>query len=380
MRRFGLVCIGVAALALLGYGVHALTTAGAAHRGSGHKLVPVLAAVVKAQPMPDYVQGLGTVQAFNTVSVKAQVSGQITKVFFNQGQEVKPGEKLFQIDPRPYQAALDQAVAAKDKDRATLEGATADLARYAPLVRQKYTSAKTYQDQKATVAELKATVQADQAAIETARLNLGYTTIRSPIAGRTGQILVNLGNYVQAATDPTLVTIAQIRPIYVNFAVPQARLDAIRNNQTSHTLPVAAIASDGHTVLSHGTLGFINNLIDTSTDTVSLLGTFANTDEKLWPGEYVTARLTLAVQPKALTVPATTVVEGPDGDYAYVIKPDHTVERHAVIVARRQDGMSIISKGLAAGELVVTDGQFRLVNGARVKIDNPAAPAKTAAS
>lgn len=374
MNRRVLIGLGAVALAAIGFGVHAFTaTAGV--RPHAAPVVPVLAAAVRTQPVPDYADGLGTVQAFNSVAVKSRVDGQIMKVFFRQGQEVRAGDKLFQIDPRPYQAALDQALAAKEKDQATLAGATADLARYGPLLRQKYTSQKVYEDERATVAELKATVKADQAAIETARLNLEYTLIRAPISGRTGALLVDAGNFVQANQNASLVTIAQIRPVYVTFSVPQATLDAIRQHQAVHALAVAAVANDGHTVLSRGTLSFISNQIDTTTGTVSLMGSFANEDERLWPGESVTARLTLSVQPDALTVPATTVVEGPDGYYAYVIKPDHTVERRAVTVSRLQDGLAVIGHGLAAGEQVVTDGQFRLVNGAKVKIDAPAAAA-----
>lgn len=371
MARLGRLGLGLAALVAIGFGVRALTMWAAASRPVVHAVVPVLASTVTAGPVRDEVQGLGTVQAFNTVSVKPQVDGQITKVFFAQGQAVKAGARLFLIDPRPYQAALDQAIATEAKDQATLNGAEGDLARYGPLVRQNYTSAKIYQDQRATVAELQAAVKIDAAAVETARLNLGYTLIRAPIAGRTGAILVNLGNVVQTTQAATLVTIAQTKPIYVGFAVTQASLAAIRRHQTQNGLTVDAYGEDGHTLLARGHLRFVNNLIDTTTGTIGLMGQFDNAHETLWPGEYVTARLVLSVQPKALTVPATAVVEGPSGYYAYVIQPDDTVVRRAVTVARLQDGRAIIAKGLAAGERVVREGQFRLANGAKVRIDRP---------
>lgn len=371
MRRLGTYAAAVAALVVLGLGVHHLT-AGAAKPPKPPLAVPVLAATVQARSMPVTVQGLGTVQAYNTVAVKAQVNGQIVKVFFRQGQAVTAGQKLFQIDPRPYKAALDQAVATEAKDRATLIGAQNDLARYAPLVKQNYTSAKVYQDQLATVDELKAAVAVDRAAVEAARVNLDYTLIRSPIDGRTGAILVNLGNVVQTAQGATLVTIAQTRPIYVAFAVPQSNLPAIRHNDPPGGMPVTATGAGGN-VLAKGRLSFVNNLVDNTTDTVSLMGSFANENEALWPGEYVTAQLVLSVQPHALTVPDVAVVQGARGYYVYVIGPDDTVRRRAVTVLRRQDGLAVIGKGLSIGERVVEEGQFRLTNGSRVKIDKPVA-------
>ena len=372
MSRLTRIGSGVVAIVAVGAALHALTARAKTKPHGPPAAVPVLATVVKAQAVPDDIEGLGTVQAFNSVAVKSRVDGQITKIFFRQGQEVKAGDPLFQIDPRPYQAALDLALAAKEKDQATLAGAETDLAQYGPLVRQHYTSQKVYQDQKATVAELRAAVKADEASIETARLNLGYALIRAPIGGRTGAYLVDVGNFVQASQNASLVTIAEIRPVYVGFTVPQADLAQIRRNQAAHALAVAAVAGDGRTVLSRGRLSFINNTIDTATGTVSLMGSFVNADEALWPGEFVTARLTIAVQPDALTVPAGAVVEGPNGTYVYVIRPGHTVLRRNVKVARQQDGLDVIAQGLAAGEQVVEDGQFRLVNGARVRIDPPA--------
>lgn len=381
MKRPGWIALGLLALVGLGFGMHSLSRTTKAAPSRHRAPVPVIATTATVRPMPDRIRAIATVQAFNTVSIKPQVDGEITHVFFTQGQTIKAGQKLFEIDPRPYRAALDQAEAAAAKDRATLTGAEADLARYGTLVRKHYTPAKTYQDQRTKVDELKATVKLDDAAIEAARLNLAHTVIRAPIGGRTGAILVNRGNVVRASLDPTLVTIAETRPIYVRFAVPEEDLPAIRRHQTGQGLIVSALdAQTGHN-LAEGHLSFIDNTVDATTGTVMLMATFANPKETLWPGEYVTARLTLTVQADALTVPESAVVEGPDGNYVYVISRDNTVSRHAVTVIRRQDDTAIIGKGLAAGARVVSDGQFRLTNGARVTIEkNKPPPAARPAS
>lgn len=328
--------------------------------------------------MPEVIDGLGTVQAFNLVSIKPLVSGQIVHIYFRQGEAVSTGQKLFEIDPRPYRAALDQAIATQLKDQATLLGAESDLARYAPLLRQNYTSKKIYEDQLATVNELKATVQFDKALIEAARLNLTYTLIRAPISGRTGAILVNVGNVVQASQSPVLVTLAQTIPVYVSFAVPQDILTRLRARREMHRLPVAAVSASDHSILSHGHLAFINNQIDTATDTVTVMGEFSNRDEALWPGEFVDAQVTLSVQRHAITVPQPALVEGPDGPYVYLINWDNTVKRQPVTLLREYKGLAVIGKGLSAGQRIVEDGQFRLTNGARVSIEPKRPPGRAA--
>jgi multidrug efflux system membrane fusion protein len=331
--------------------------------------IPVTAGVARAQDVPVYVDGLGTVVSVNTVNVKTRVDGQIMRTFFTQGQAVRPNDPLFLIDPRPYQAALDQAKANAGKDTAQLKGAERDLARYGKLVSSGFQTRQSFEDEAATVAQLQAAVQADDAAIEAAQLNLGYTTIRAPIGGRTGALLIDPGNYVQASAATPLVSITQIKPIYVSFTVPATSLDAIQQNQATHKLDVYAYGPSGKTLLGKGTLTFIDNRVDTSTGTIALEATFANTHERLWPGEFVTAHLVLSVRHDAITVPGAALMAGPDGSYIYVIRPNDTVQRRTVQVAARQDGIAVISKGLAAGEKVVVAGQYRLANNLKVRLE-----------
>ncbi|HEY1933263.1 MAG TPA: efflux RND transporter periplasmic adaptor subunit [Acetobacteraceae bacterium] len=343
--------------------------------------IPVTAGVAQAQDVPVYVEGLGTVQAISTVNVKSRVDGQIMRAFFTQGQEVKPNDPLFLIDPRPYQATLDQAEATAAKDSAQLAGAQRDLSRYGKLVGSGFQTRQSFEDQQATVGQSQAQVQADNAAIESAKLNLGYTMIRSPIGGRTGALLVDPGNYVQASTGTPLVSITQVKPIYVSFTVPATNLDAIRRNDASHPLDVDAYAGNGNTLLAKGRLSFINNQVATSTGTIMLEGTFANADEHLWPGEFVNARLILSVRHNAVTVPEHALMAGPSGDYVYVIGQNDMVQRRDVQVASRQDGIAVIAKGIKAGEHVVVDGQYRLANNVKVTIQSaPAAQSAQAAT
>ena len=335
--------------------------------------VPVTDGRVEVRDVPLQVSGIGNVQAFNTVGVRSRVDGQITEVFFKEGQEVKQGDRLFQIDPRPYQAAFEQAVAAKEKDAAQLRGARLDLDRDAKLVGPGFQTRQGYEDQLATVAQLEASVKADQAQIEMAQLNLDYALIRAPIDGRTGQRVVDAGNYVQAGQNTNLVVITQLKPIFVSFTVPQDSLDDIRRGQAQNPLRVEAYDSDDATLLSSGTLTLIDNRVDPATGTIHLKATFDNADERLWPGEFVSARLILAVRRDAITVPARTVMHGATGSYVYVIKPDDSVERRTVEVATMVAGDAVIEKGLATGEHVVLDGQYRLSDGTKVRYGTRAA-------
>ena len=333
--------------------------------------IPVTVGMPEKRDVPVYVRGIGTVQAYKMVTVKSRVDGQIVKVSFEEGQEVKAGDPLFQIDPRPFQATLDQATANKQRDEAQFAGAQADLDRYSKLVGSGFQSRQSVDQQKATVDALKGSIAADEAAIETAKLNLAYADIRSPISGRTGSRLVDPGNLIQAGQNTALVTITQIKPIYVNFTVPQDQTDTIRANQAKNPLAVVAYASDDKTELSRGTVTLIENQIDVATGTLRLKGTFENADERLWPGEFVNARLILSMRKDAVTVPVRTVMQGANDSYVYVVKPDNTVERRTVKVAATQEGVAVIEQGLALGETVVVDGQYRLTNGARVRIDPP---------
>jgi len=331
--------------------------------------VPVTAGTVASTDVPVFLNAIGTVQAYNMVTIKSRVDGQIVKVAFAEGQDVKAGTALIQIDPRPFQALLDQAMATKQKDEAQLASAQADLVRWAELVPQGVKSRQTYDQQKALVQQLQATVKADDAQIETARLNLSYADIRAPIDGRLGMRLVDAGNMVRAADAAGLVTISQIKPIFVSFTVPQENLHKIHEKQAGGALAVVAFGGDNKTQLAEGKLSVIDNAIDQPTGTIRLKATFANAEERLWPGEFVNVRLVLSVRKGAPTVPAQTVQDGPTGQYAYVIKDDSTVERRQVEVATVQDGLAVIGKGLSPGEKVVVEGQYRLTNGARVKVE-----------
>jgi membrane fusion protein, multidrug efflux system len=345
--------------------------------------VPVVAGTAVARDVPVYADGLGTVQAYNAVTVRSRVDGQIMKVFFAEGQEVKEGDPLFQIDPRPYQAAVDQAVATQQKDEAQLVSAKADLQRFSKLLTGGYQTQQAYDTQKALVGQIEASIKADAAAIDTARLNLGYADIRAPLSGRTGARLVDPGNLIHASDGTALVSITQLKPIFVDFTIPQSHLIEIRHNQETAPLAVEALDANATEVLDTGKLTLIDNQVDTTTGTIHLKATFDNARAQLWPGQFVNARLILSTRKGAVTVPATTVQQGPDGYYAYVIKPDQTVERRTLQLDGFQQGQAIVTTGLVAGEKIVVDGQFRLSPGARVQATQslaqggaaPAAPA-----
>ena len=332
--------------------------------------VPVTADTVATTDVPVFLQAIGTAQAYNMVTIKSRVDGQIVKIAFAEGQDVKAGDPLIQIDPRPFQAVLDQAMATKQKDEAQLASAQADLVRWAELVPQGVKSRQTYDQQKALVQQLQAALKADEAQIEAARLNLGYADIRAPISGRLGIRMIDIGNMVRATDAAGLVTISQLKPMFVSFTVPQENLHKIHQKKgEASELAVIALGADNKTELARGKLSVIDNVIDQPTGTIRIKATFANDDERLWPGEFVNVRLVLSVHKGAATVPAQTVQDGPTGSYAYVIKDDNTVERRPVEVAAVQDGIAVIGKGLSPGERVVVDGQYRLTNGARVKIE-----------
>ncbi len=334
--------------------------------------VPVRPATAQRQDMPVFVRGIGTVQAYNMVVVKTRVDGAIVKVSFQEGQEVKAGDPLFQIDPRPFQAALDKAQAAKDRSEAQLTGAQLDLGRYSTLSGEGYQSRQSFDEQTAIVNALKARIAAEEAAMTDARLNLVYADIRAPIDGRTGRRLVDIGNLVQAAQATSLVSIAQIKPIYVSFTVPQDVNDQVRGNQAAGALTVIAYASDDRTELARGKLSVIDNQIDTTTGTIRLKATFDNADERLWPGQFVNVRLVLSTRPGATTVPQEAIMQGGAGYYAWLVRPDGTAERRNVEIAGSQDGVALVDRGIQPGETVAVFGQERLTNGARVRLVSPA--------
>jgi multidrug efflux system membrane fusion protein len=374
-RLVGAVIIALAALPMMGWLSPGTWVLRAAAQTAG-PLIPVTAGTVVVQDVPVFLNGIGTVQAYNSVSIKSRVDGQIVKINFKEGEEVKEGDPLFQIDPRSYQAALEQAQAAKQKDEAQLFGAQADLERYAQLVPSGHQTRQSYDQQKAQVAQLQAAIKGDEAQIDNAKINLGYTDIRSPLDGRLGARLVDKGNIVHANDNTVLVMITEIKPIFVSFTLPQETLDDVHEQSKQAPLVALAYSGDGKKQLAEGKLTLIDNAIDQSTGTIHLKARFDNEDERLWPGEFVNVRLILSMRRGVATVPAQTVQEGPNGQYAYVIKPDDTVERRAVEVAAIQDGVAVVTTGLSPGERIVVDGQYRLTNGSRVK---PVAPQTGAA-
>ena len=336
--------------------------------------IPVTAGTVTAADVPVFLQAIGTVQPFNMVTVRSRVDGQIVKVDFTEGQEVKKGDPLVQIDPRPYKAALDQATANQEKDQANLANAQINLARDTQIVKSNLAvSQQQFDTDKATVAADQGMVDSDKAQAEAARVNLDYATITAPIDGRLGARLVDIGNIVHAADTTGLVTIAQLKPIFVSFTVAQENAHKIREQDAKGPLDAVAYGDDGKTVLGTGKLTLIDNAIDQTTGTIHLKASFANNDERLWPGEFVNMRLILNTRSGVPTVPAQTVQSGANGQYVYVIKTDDTVERRDVEVAAVQDGIAVVTKVLAVGERVVVDGQYRLTNGARAKVEQKAA-------
>jgi membrane fusion protein, multidrug efflux system len=338
-----------------------------ASRATGAPAVPVLVAQAAKRDVPVEIQGVGTVQAYSFVSIRSQVTDEIVKVHFREGQEMKAGDLLFTLDPRPFEAALNQAKANLQRDEAQMVNSRVSFERTSNLFASKIASQAEYDLAEATYQSAQSTVGADQAVITNAQVNLGYTAIRSPIDGRTGNLTVKEGNVVKAPDD-VLVTLTQIRPIYVAFAVPEQYLPAIRRRAGESTLGVQAFASGDTNELAQGDLTFIDNTVDTNTGTILLKATFANTNAVLWPGQYVQATLTLSNLAGVTVVPSQAVQTGQNGEYIFVVKPDQTVEARPVVAGLTYDGAQVISSGLQPGETVVIDGQVRLKPGANVEV------------
>ena len=315
---------------------------GSASAAANAQVVRVEAAEAKRVDLPVYVNGLGTVQANYTVTVGPRVDGELMKVNFVEGQTVNAGDLLAIIDQRPYQAALDQAKATKQKDMAQLANAKVDLERYVDLAPEEFTSKQTLDTQRALVAQVEAQIAADQAVIDNAKTQLDYTTIRSPIQGRTGIRLVDPGNIVHAAGTAGIVVVTQVQPISVIFTLPAESLQSVLKAMSSAKLSVESISRDGKTDLGSGVIGLVDNQIDQTTGTIRIKASFPNKENKLWPGDYVNARVLLQTRKNVITIPAAAVQRGPDGVFAYVIKADSTVEVRPLVLGEDTNGVTIV--------------------------------------
>lgn len=337
--------------------------------------VPVVTALAQAGDVPIYLEGIGTVQAFNSVTVRAQVDGTLDKITFIEGQDVKAGDVLARIDPRPLRAQLDQVLAAHARDAAQLANARVDLRRYTTLVAQDSIATQQLDTQRALVAQLAATVRNDQAQIDYARVQLSHATIVAPIAGRTGVRQIDAGNLVHAADTTGIVTLTQIEPISVLFTLPDEALAAVLRQSRGGPLSVSATLPHDSTPIAPGVLQLVNNQVDATTGTVLLKAAFPNRDHALWPGQFVDVRLRLETRHNAVTVPLGAVQRGPQGEFVFVVLADATVRMRPVRLSASNPGSStaLIDAGLAAGERVVTEGQLRLRSGTRVRLVAPAA-------
>jgi multidrug efflux system membrane fusion protein len=329
--------------------------------------VPVISGQVVAHDVPLTLTGIGTVQAYNTVTIRARIDGELVNVAFHEGSDVKKGDVLAQIDPRPYQAALDNALATLAKDQATLNNARRDLTRYQDTAGKGYSSHQQLDTQAMTVEATAAQIQADNATVENARVQLGYTTITSPLDGVTGIRLVDQGNIVHATDTTGLVIVTQLQPISAIFTLPQTELVQIAAARAKGALAVTALDGDGVTELDRGTLTLVDNQIDPTTGTIRLKASFPNDRRTLWPGQFVNVRLQVGTVHDGLTVSTRVIQRGPKGFFAFIIKPDNTVEMRPVETGQDDHGQTLVTKGLNAGERVVVDGQLRLQPGSPVQ-------------
>jgi multidrug efflux system membrane fusion protein len=330
--------------------------------------VPVLVATVTEKTVPVELKVIGNVEAYSTVSIKSRLSGQLVQVNFKEGQDVKAGELLFVIDPRPYEAALRQVEANLVRDKALATKAQGDARRYAELIRKQFVSQQDYDQAKATAESLAATVNADQVAVQNARLNLSYCYIKAPITGRTGSLIAHMGNQIKADADTAMLVINQIQPIYVSFAIPEQNLAAVRKYMAAEKVPASAVIAGQENNPEVGVLSFIDNTVDKTTGTILCKATFTNESKRLWPGLFVNVVVQLSSQPNAVLAPSQAIQTSQEGQIVFVVKPDLTVEIRPVEVGRSINGEVIITKGLTPGERVVTDGQLRLAPGAKVEI------------
>jgi multidrug efflux system membrane fusion protein len=341
-------------------------------RGAGvarpREAVPVLVATAVQKAVPVQVRAVGNVEPYTTVSVKSQVTGVLMQAHFKEGQDVRKGQLLFTIDPRPFEAALKQAEANLARDTAQLRNLREQVKRYAELVEKQYVSREQFDQIKTNADAAEAVVEADKAAVENAKVQLSYCYIYSPVNGRAGTLLVNEGNLVRVNDGTPLVVINQIMPIYVTFSVPEQHLGDIKRHMANGKLQVTAQFPSDEGRPETGALVFVDNAVDRSTGTIKLKAEFSNTARRLWPGQFVNVALTLATQPDAVVVPSEAVQVGPQGQQVFVVKEDRRVEVRPVTVGQTQEGESVITKGVAPGEVVVREGQFLLGPGSRIEI------------
>jgi len=375
MEKRRLIVVGAAAVVVVGLACYWLVIAlRPAPQAKGPPATPVDMATVQLADVPVYQEGLGTVQAFYTVTITPRVDGQIEKVPFVEGQEVKQGALLVQIDARPYQAALDQALATSAKDVAQLANALRDLDRYALLAPEELASKQTVDTQRSLVAQLQAQIKADQANIDSARTQLTYTSITSPIAGRTGIRLVDPGNIVHAADTTGIVVVTQLQPISVIFSLPEDALGEVGDALSRGPVVAIALSRNRREELDHGTVALIDNQIDQTTGTIRVKATFPNAKRKLWPGEFVNVQVLTQIKRQALTIPTSALQRGPDGAFAYLVQADSTVVPVALTISTQGGGIVVVDRGLTAGQQVVSSNQYRLQPKALVR-SNAAAPA-----
>jgi multidrug efflux system membrane fusion protein len=336
--------------------------------GRSRDAVPVLIATATQKTMPLQIRAVGNVEAYSTVAVKSQVTGVLTQAHFKEGQDVKKGQLLFTIDPRPFEAALKQTEANLARDTAQLQNSREQARRYAELVKKQYVSQEQYDQIRANADAAEAVVQADQAAVENAKVQLSYCYIFSPIDGQVGTLLVNEGNLVRVNDGAPLVVINQITPINVTFSVPEQNLADIRRHMAMGSLKVAAQFQSDEGRPEQGNLAFVDNAVDRTTGTIKLKAEFKNGDRRLWPGQFINVALTLSTQSDAVVVPSEAVQVGQEGQHVFVVKPDNSVEVRPVVVARTNEGEAVIAKGLQAGEQIVREGQFLLGPGSRIEV------------
>jgi multidrug efflux system membrane fusion protein len=371
MKRGRLWIVGIIVLVAVGGGgwqvLHGPSQSEAATKPAPPPPVPVSVEQAKVQDVPVYLDGIGTVQAFNTVQVRAQVNGVLVALPAREGQEVQKGDVVAEIDQSPYKAALDQAVAQRAEDEAQLQSAQLDLQRYASLAKSSYAPVQQVDDQRATVGKETAAIEADNAMIETAQINLGYCTIRAPFAGRVSLYQVDVGNLIQANGTTGIITIDQDKPIAAVVTLPEGELLSVQEARVKRSLPVIVTDSETDKPLATGTLMTPNNAIDATTGTITLKASFPNEDDHLWPGQFVNARLQVATLHKAVTVPALAVQHGPDGLYVFLVKPGDTVTQTPIAVGYEDNGVTVVTKGVSGGDTVVVTGQSRLAPGVKVK-------------